>query len=131
MATTMTSLTTAWAAARSAASSTPAIAITAATRTSFTRTATLWTTHSRLDRTHHAVHTVKIRLVIGIEIRAAFDHRGRCALRRLVSHRRWSSLATLVSIWWRRRASHLCTLFFQNCLSRQLDPVAFNGEHFD
>ena len=76
MATTVTSLTTAWAASATAP---PAIAIaitTAAAGTSLPRT--FWTRGTCLDRRNYSIHTVEVRLVIRVELGTAFDHcRGR------------------------------------------------------
>jgi hypothetical protein len=74
---------TAWAATRAAATATPAIAITiAATGTSFTRT--FWTRSARFYRRDYSIHTVEVRLIIGIEVCAAFDHCRGGSLRRTV-----------------------------------------------
>src|SRR5215469_3935304 len=35
------------------------------------------------------------------------------------------------SFGWGLAASHFCALFFQNCLARQSDAVAFNGKHLN
>jgi len=65
------------AAARTAtATAPPAIAIASATAARFTRT--FRTRGSRLYRRDYSIHTVEVRLIIRIELCAAFDHcRGR------------------------------------------------------
>src|SRR5215469_2108204 len=35
------------------------------------------------------------------------------------------------SFGWGLAGSHFCPLFFQNCLARQSDAVAFNGKHLN
>lgn len=79
MATTMPSLT---AARTASASAPPTIAITIATTaagTSLTRA--FWPRRACLYRRNDSIHTVEVRLIIRIEIRAAFDHCRGCALR--------------------------------------------------
>jgi len=76
VAATVTSLTTAWAAAATAP---PAIAIAiapAAAGTSVSRA--LRTRGARVYRRNHSIHTVEVWLVIRVELGTAFDHcRGR------------------------------------------------------
>jgi hypothetical protein len=72
----MTSRTAAWTATRTAATAPPTIAIAIATTaagTSLTRA--FRPRRARLYRRHHSIHAVEVRLIVRIEIRAAFDHR--------------------------------------------------------
>jgi hypothetical protein len=79
MAATVTSRATASRAA--SATAPPAIAITiTATAAGTSVTRTFRTRRTRLYRRDHSIHTVEVRLVIGIEIRAAFDYCRGCAL---------------------------------------------------
>ncbi len=83
VATTVTSRTAAWA---TSASATPTITITIATAAGTSVSRTFWTRGTRLYRRHNSIHTVEVRLIVRIEIRAAFDYcRGR-ALRSAVRH---------------------------------------------
>jgi hypothetical protein len=78
VATTVTSRTAARATSASAPT-TIAIAIATAAGTSLTRT--FRTRGTRVHRRNYSIHTVEVGLIIGIELRAAFDHRCGCALR--------------------------------------------------
>ncbi len=78
----MTSRTASWTATRTAATAPAAIAIAIATTaagTSLTRA--FRPRRARLYRRNHSIHTVEVRLIVGIELGAAFDHRrGRALL---------------------------------------------------
>ena len=75
----MAATVTSWTASRtSSSSSPPAITITTAAGTSFSRT--FRTRCSGFYGRYHSIHAVEVRLVIRIEIRAALDHRCRCTL---------------------------------------------------
>ena len=78
MATTVTSLA---AAGTTSASPPPTItiAITSAAGTAFTRT--FRTRGARFYRCNDSVYAVEVWLIVRIELRAAFDHCRRCALR--------------------------------------------------
>lgn len=85
MATTVTSRTASGAATTgTTATTTPAIAITITTAsagTAFAGSAAFGTRCACFDRCNHSVYAIEVGLVISVEIRAAFDDRGRCALR--------------------------------------------------
>jgi hypothetical protein len=75
-ATTVTTRTAAGTATRTAATAAPTIAIAIATTaagTSLTRA--FGPRRARFYRRNHSIHTVEVRLIVRIEIRAAFDHR--------------------------------------------------------
>src|SRR5260221_2345870 len=127
-----TTVTSSRAAARAAsAPAPPAIAVaiaTTAARTSFT--CTFRPRRACLYRGDYSIYTVEVRFIIRVEIRAAFDHRRRGSLRSAV-RRRWRYRARCLIAFWRRRSpAHLGSLLFQNCLPRQLDAVAFDGQNF-
>ncbi len=119
-------------AARAAATATPAIAITTASAgTSLTRA--FRTRCARFDRGYDSIYPVEVWLVIGVKIRAAFDHCCRSSLRR--APRNWwrcciRSLICVCVCFRKRSSTHFGALLFQNCLPRQLDAVAFDGQHF-
>jgi hypothetical protein len=75
VAATVTSLT----AGTTAATAPPAITITIATAAGTSVTRTFWTRGARLNRGNDSLHTVEVRLIIRIEIRAAFDYCCGCA----------------------------------------------------
>lgn len=115
MATTVTSRTAAWATSASAPSTITITIATAAAGTSVSRT--FWTRRNRLYRRNDSIHTVEVRLIIRIEIRAAFDYRrGRRALWNAVRRRRWCQARYLISLWRRRSPAHFGALLFQNRL---------------
>lgn len=97
MATTVTSLAATRTSSSTAAS---AIAIAATTRTSLTRTAALWTRDTCFNR--HSIHTIKVRLIVGIEIRAAFNYCGRGALRCALRCTLRSTARAVLRTGWRR-----------------------------
>src|ERR1035441_1238476 len=86
--------------------------------------------------TGQSIHAVKVRLIIGVKIGAAFDHCRRralrCALRGILRsyRRRRHRPCSLVHFRRRSSAAHFCALLFQNRLARELDPVAFNAQDF-
>ena len=86
MATTVTSLTSAWAATRAASTASPAITITIATAAAGTSLTCTFRTRSSCfyRRNHSSIDTVEVRLVIRVELRAAFNHCRGCALRSAV-----------------------------------------------
>ncbi len=130
MSTTATSRAAARTTPRATTTSSPtiAIAIAAAAGPAFARA--FRTRSACLYRRYHSIHPVEVRLVVGVEISAAFDHcRGR-ALRSVVRHWRGRHVNSLVSFRRRRRTAHLGALLFQNCLARELDAVAFHGQNF-
>jgi hypothetical protein len=137
VATTVTSRTATWAATTwTAATTTPAIAITitaSAAGTPFTGSTTFGTRGTCLDGGNHSVYAIEVRLVIGVEIRAAFDDCGRRSLRygrrqrrRL---RRGSTVGSLIRVR-RRSPTHFGALLLQDRLARQLDAVTFDGQNF-
>lgn len=87
MATTVTSRTAAWAATGTATSTTTTtitIAVSATpARTSFTPT---FGTRAGFNRCHYSIDAIEVWLIIRIEIRAPFDHRGRRSLRRTMRY---------------------------------------------
>ena len=84
----MAATVTAWAVASRTAPSSPAITIAIASARTALAPA-FRTRYARLDRRYHSVHAVEVRLVIGIELRAAFDHRRGRALRHCNCRRSW------------------------------------------
>jgi hypothetical protein len=78
VATTVTSLTAAGTATATAPPAIPITIATAAAGASFART--FRTRGTCLDRRDYSIHTVEVRLIIWIELRAAFDHCRGCAL---------------------------------------------------
>jgi hypothetical protein len=126
VATTVTALT----AARTTSASAPTtIAITIATTAGTSLTRTFRTRGTRLYRCHDSIHTVEVRLIIGIEIRAAFDYCRGCALWRQRHLARRRKIRCLARWFWKRSPTHLGALLFQNRLPGQLDAVAFDGQN--
>jgi hypothetical protein len=132
-----TAVTSRAAARTSSSTATPAITIAIAASSAGPPLARAFrTSRARFNRRNHSIDPVEIRFVVSVEIRAAFDHSGRCALRRASraslrctrrNHRR-CCLPTLVRLR-RRSATHLGALLFQNRLARQLDTVAFYSQN--
>src|SRR5262249_5400749 len=120
------SVTAAWAtttAPTTATASTIAIAATilAATIASAFRPA-------RTSRGWFGIDTVEVRLVVGVEFSAAFDHSRRLSV---CCRRSGNCVSAITALRSRRRtASHLRALLFQNCFARQLDAIAFHGQDF-
>ncbi len=130
MAATVTSRTAAGAPTRAAASAAPAISIAIATTAAGTSLApTFWTRRTCLYRRNDTIHTVEVRLIIGIELCSAFDHcRGRALWRTARNGWRWR-LRSFIRFR-RRSPAHLGALLFQNCLPGQLNPVALDSQNF-
>src|SRR5438128_9153560 len=110
----MATARTATASTTTAAATTTAIAI----ATAASIASTIRTSCSRWGR--FAFHTIEVWLVIGVEIRAAFDDRGRLSMNdwRHVRSRFWCSAFRVRG---RRSAAHLGALLFQDRLARQFD----------
>jgi hypothetical protein len=103
----------AWAASASAAT---AIAIATSAGTAFTRAGAFRSSAASIDRRHDAIHAIEIRLIVGIEICATFDHsRGRalwCAMRGALRNY-WCGRCTSSVVAFRQRSSaHFCALLF-------------------
>lgn len=83
MATTVTSRTAAWATTRATSTAPPAItiAIAASAAGSSLPRRTFWTRCARFYRRNNAIHAVEVRLIVRVELCAAFDHGRRCARR--------------------------------------------------
>jgi hypothetical protein len=128
----MTAPVTSLAAARTASSTAaPAITITIAATAGGTSLAPAFRTRdARFYRRYYSIYTVEVRLIIGIELGATFDHRRGRALRNCVRHRRWYRISSFIPFWRWRSPSHFCALLFQDRLPRQLDPIAFHGQNF-
>src|SRR5258706_4622739 len=109
-------------AAPTASAPTRTIAIAAAVVTS-----TFWTARAGACWRRFAFDAIEVRFIVGVEISAAFDHCCRFA----VTDRRRSRRFRYTTFRIRRRSpAHLGALLFQDRLARQLDAIAFDGQHF-
>lgn len=72
---------TSWAATRTAATAPTTIAITIAAAAGASITRAFRTHATRLYRRNYSIHAVEVRLIVRIELCAAFDHCRGCALR--------------------------------------------------
>jgi hypothetical protein len=87
------------------------IAITPAAWTTLTSATTFRTAGTGFDGRYDSIHAVEVGLVVGIEIRAAFNHCCGHALRY------WRCRFRSAFRLWRRSATHFGSLLFQNCFT--------------
>src|SRR5258706_5898400 len=125
----MSAAPTAWTASASAAATTASATRTIAIAATVVPS-TFWTARASARRCCFTFHSIKVRLIVSVEIRAAFDHRCGLAVTDWRGKRRRFRYTTF-RIWRRRSPAHLGALLFQNRLARQLDAIAFDGQYFD
>ena len=108
----MTATVASLTAAGTASPTAPAtIAITPAAWTTLTSATTFRTAGTGFDGRYDSIHAVEVGLVVGIEIRAAFNHCCGHALRY------WRCRFRSAFRLWRRSATHFGSLLFQNCFT--------------
>ena len=104
-----------------------AIAIATTSATSSTVGTSTLALPLRLSLAGFEVNAIKVWFLVFVELSAALNHRGR----RTVRSRRLRLMCRRSLCFRRRRRStaHLRPLFFQDRLARQLDAIAFDGQH--